>query len=136
MKIMLCTDGSNSSTKALTWAAQYAMNSKADLVLIHIVKELVPEGDELSWYSNENKKGRALLADAKKYVEKEFPGVTVTTRMESGEPAKSIVELSEKEKIDHIVLGSRGFGLFDRLLLGSVAQNVTVHAPCPVTIIR
>jgi nucleotide-binding universal stress UspA family protein len=136
MKIVLCADGSDSSTKALRWAAQYAMNSKYELMVLHVVKEIVPEGDDLSWYSEENKKARKLLEDAKTLVGKEFPGVSVITRLEEGEAAKTIVELAEKEKFDSIVLGSRGLGNFDRLLLGSVAQKVSVQAPCPVTIVR
>lgn len=69
-------------------------------------------------------------------IEEEFPDLRITVHLEGGNAAKAIVELAEREKVDGMVLGSRGLGEFKRLLLGSVAQKVMVYAPCPVTVVR
>ncbi len=43
---------------------------------------------------------------------------------------------AEDHGIDHIVVGHRGHGLFERWLIGSVARQVIAYAPCAVTVVR
>jgi nucleotide-binding universal stress UspA family protein len=54
----------------------------------------------------------------------------------SGDPANEILQAAAELKSDLIVTGSRGLGTLDRLVLGSVARNVLIHAPCSVLIVR
>jgi nucleotide-binding universal stress UspA family protein len=58
---------------------------------------------------------------------------SVTVKAVHGFPVEELI--SAGEDADLIVLGSRGAGGFNRLMLGSVAGQVVQHAPCPVTII-
>ena len=51
-------------------------------------------------------------------------------------PSVEICKFAESEKIDLIVMGSRGLSEIKELLIGSVSSEVLHHAPCPVTIIR
>lgn len=53
-----------------------------------------------------------------------------------GHPVEQLLYLAEKESIDHIVLGHRSKGLFERLLMGSVAKRVVDFAHCSVTVVR
>ncbi len=53
-----------------------------------------------------------------------------------GRPASAIVDLAREWKADLIVLGSRGHGTIESMLLGSVSREVVDHAPCPVLIAR
>jgi nucleotide-binding universal stress UspA family protein len=46
------------------------------------------------------------------------------------------VDLAERHRVDHIVVGHRGHTVFNRLLLGSVARRVIVHAGGAVTVVR
>jgi len=55
---------------------------------------------------------------------------------ESMSVAGTIVDYSENQNIDLIVVGSRGRSGFKRLLLGSVASTVVTYATCPVLIIK
>jgi nucleotide-binding universal stress UspA family protein len=60
----------------------------------------------------------------------------VTRRIEAGDAGAMIVWVAEHEASDVIVIGSHGHGLFKRLVLGSVSNHVTHHAPCPVLLVR
>jgi len=53
-----------------------------------------------------------------------------------GETYQRIVEYAEQEGIDLIVMGTHGRTGVSRLLMGSVAENVVRHAPCPVLLAR
>lgn len=53
-----------------------------------------------------------------------------------GHPAETIMLHAEDHGIDHIVVGHRGHGLFERWLIGSVARQVIAYAPCGVTVVR
>lgn len=48
----------------------------------------------------------------------------------------SLISYEESHEIDLIVMGSRGFGGFKKLLLGSVASSVSQHSKCPVLIVK
>ena len=63
-------------------------------------------------------------------------GVSASSRVEVGTPAEAIISLAEREKFDLIILGSRGYSQLRRLIVGSVADKVMEHAPCPVLIFR
>jgi len=54
----------------------------------------------------------------------------VDVRIEGGDPANRILESIVEEKIDCVVMGSRGLGRLKGLFLGSVSHKVTNHAPC------
>lgn len=60
----------------------------------------------------------------------------VERRVEAGDAGAMIVWVAEHEQTDVIVLGSHGHGVLKRLVLGSVSQHVTHHAPCPVLLVR
>lgn len=61
--------------------------------------------------------------------------VDVERRVEvSGDPRENLRELSSD--VDLLVVGSRGHGGIQGLVLGSVGQYLVTHAHCPVTIVR
>jgi nucleotide-binding universal stress UspA family protein len=49
---------------------------------------------------------------------------------------KEIVEYAEKNKMDLIVIGSRGLSGFKKMLLGSVASGVVTYSHCPVLVVK
>jgi nucleotide-binding universal stress UspA family protein len=49
---------------------------------------------------------------------------------------KEIVEYAENNKVDMIVIGSRGMAGFKKLLLGSVANGVVTYSHCPVLVVK
>jgi nucleotide-binding universal stress UspA family protein len=63
-------------------------------------------------------------------------GLSPTTHVRAGDPAREIIAVAEERGADLIVTGTRGLGGIDRLLLGSVARNVLTHAHCSVLVTR
>ena len=62
-------------------------------------------------------------------------GVTLETMEEVGDPAGVILAMCVEPGFDLVVLGRRGAGLVERLMMGSVSDRVAHEAPCPVLIV-
>jgi nucleotide-binding universal stress UspA family protein len=62
--------------------------------------------------------------------------VPVQVNVAVGTPAEEILRVAREEKVDLIVMGTHGRTGLRHLLLGSVAEEVTRHAPCPVFTVR
>jgi nucleotide-binding universal stress UspA family protein len=70
---------------------------------------------------------------AYKYLKEPTP---LEIKVGVGKPAEEILRLAREEGIDLIVMGTHGRTGLRHLLLGSVAEEVTRHAPCPVFAVR
>jgi nucleotide-binding universal stress UspA family protein len=62
--------------------------------------------------------------------------LAVTAKVLFGAPKDTILEESETFGADLIMVGSHGYGMIERVLLGSVSQSVALHAKCSVEIVR
>ena len=60
------------------------------------------------------------------------PAVKYEHRLISGAPADALVKMAEQEHVDLIVMGTHGRTGLSRALMGSVAEHVVRHSPCPV----
>jgi nucleotide-binding universal stress UspA family protein len=71
-------------------------------------------------------------------VAQELAGVDtqVETIVRGGTPADQIVRAADELEADLIVIGGRGKGAMEAIVLGSVAYRVLHHAPCPVLVTR
>eukprot|EP01018_Ginkgo_biloba_P029616 Gb_01438 [translate_table: standard] len=56
--------------------------------------------------------------------------------MEIGDPKESICQAIDKMQVDLLVLGSHGYGMVKRALLGSVCNYCVQHARCVVLVVR
>jgi len=63
-------------------------------------------------------------------------GLTVAGTMEEGEPDRRIVSYAKEKDVDLIVIGARGLGRIEGMLIGSVTDAVLKSAPCPVLVIH
>lgn len=63
-------------------------------------------------------------------------GLAAESEVRSGDPAEEIIATAHRRNADVIVLGSRGRGDVERVLLGSVAREVLLRAPCSVLVVR
>jgi len=62
--------------------------------------------------------------------------LTPTSHLLEGHPVEELLDLAGRIKADHIVVGHRSKGMFERLLMGSVAKRVVDFARCTVTVVR
>ena len=60
----------------------------------------------------------------------------IRTELIEGNPAEVIIEVAQTHNSNLIVMGSRGLGAWNRLLLGSVSSGVIHHAKCSVEVVR
>ena len=64
------------------------------------------------------------------------PPLEYAHRLLEVDPATEIVQVAESEQVDMIVMGTTGRTGISRLLLGSTAEQVLRHAPCPVLMVK
>jgi nucleotide-binding universal stress UspA family protein len=65
----------------------------------------------------------------------DLTGVEWEAVEEVGDPAATLVAYCERTNADVLVVGRRGAGLLERIVIGSVADRVAHHAPCPVLVV-
>lgn len=138
-RILVPTDGSGQAFKALNQAIHIAAVCDAELTLLMTVdlNENVSAFEQvsLSGYVPTELKMAAFqfLAELMHVIPRE---VRAIPRVEIGAPGEVIVDLAETEEYDMIIMGSRGFGTFRSLLMGSVSSYVLRHAHCPVVLVK
>ena len=135
-KILLGHDGSEASERALEFARLLARSVGAELHVLSVAQP--PEfGEEVET--------RAVIEHSTRHYEQVLRKVHAKLDGEPfkshyhvaiGHPAEQIVRYAEAKGIDHIVVGHRGHGMFERWLIGSVARQVIAYAPCGVTVCR
>jgi nucleotide-binding universal stress UspA family protein len=135
-RIVVGVDASEESRGALRWALRYAEVVGARLDVVHAWHV----ADEHAWLqslpppANPTDVARKALAAMVDDVMGTRRSVPVETAVREGHAARVLVEESRGAAL--LVVGSRGFGGFDGLLLGSVSAHCAAHAPCSVMIVR
>ena len=78
--------------------------------------------------------GNALLNAGTRRLKRR--GITVEKMLAHGHPADHMLTMTQKKKIDLLVVGSRGITGLRRFFLGSVSHKLAQHAPCSVLVVR
>jgi nucleotide-binding universal stress UspA family protein len=137
--IVVGIDSSNHSMTALEWAMREAAFHGEPLTVV-TVEVVVASG----WGGSQVYGADYELRDkAQKAAEEAVAAIktklgdaapaSVTVKALIGQPAEQMLEAAKDA--DHLILGRRGTGGFNRLTLGSVSSQVAHHADCPVTIV-
>jgi len=136
--VVVGVDGSANSIAALKWAAHYAKSTDGIVHAVYVwsypTSSVVtaPLGSAMAPADLME----AAAADALSgfIAEAELPpDVHVVHIVREGSSSKVLID--QAHDADILVVGARGHGGFAGLLLGSVANAVTNHAPCPVAVI-
>ncbi len=149
MKILVCTDGSEQSFKAIEKAVEIAQGCKtADIAVIHVYESKLAfpfwgEGysitaEDLERFKTmekqEKEKRKGLLTDAEEIFRQK--GFKVKTIFMEGHPSESIAQVAKEEGYDIVAIGSRGLGGLKKLLLGSVSNAVVQQVKTSVLVVK
>ena len=136
-RIVLATDGSDHARKALKYARELAVRNGATVIVVNSF-EPVPgylgepiKADIIARHVNVGRE----IADAAA-EELRDAGVDVETEVLAGPPAEAILRVTDARKADLIVMGTRGYGAFTSLLVGSVSHRVLAHTQVPVMVVK
>ncbi len=140
--ILVPCDFSPYAEHALTWAVRLATQSHAKIILLYAVPIFARISyTEVSILMDIPKIEAEMVAEGKTQLrtfmaQHSLGHVTVETRAMLGDPFAVICRAAEDERVDLIVMGSHGRTGLSHVLLGSVAERVVRHAPCPVLVAR
>jgi len=141
MRLLLATDGSTFADAATQAVIAEVKRDGADIRVIHVVdskKELLPEMTALDaevMNAPARRRSAEALVDATAQLLR-IGGFNTTTMVVWGDPRSQIIQAAKEWQADAIVLGSHGRTGLHELLMGSVSDAVSRHAPCSVEIVR
>lgn len=140
MKILVATDGSENSKRALLEAKKHAEGLGGSITVLTVINCMVIRpyaGIELPALPENTKLedvGKSFLDEAKEVIG-EFDG-ELNTKMRSGNPADEILKEAASGNYDLIILGSRGQGTFSRAVLGSISNKVLNNTKRNVLVVK
>ena len=140
-KILVPVDFSDYSKKALRYARPFAEQFGAEIILLHVVEPVVtpesyyfvPPGLEEANVRRADSVRKRLTDLRKDELGTEIRGDTV---VQLGKPFHEIVKVAQVEQVDLIILTTHGYTGLKHVMLGSNAERVVRHAPCPVLVVR
>jgi nucleotide-binding universal stress UspA family protein len=150
-KILVAYDGSTHSRNALDHAVKIAAHWKAEIKILSVVPRVtipifhneeigifpITSAYNISDYQEDIKDLYAKsLKEAEEYVKESFPDLKMNNKLLDGRPSSTIVEESEKDGVDLIVIGSRGLGGITGWVLGSTSRRVVESCTKPVLVIK
>ena len=134
-KILVPIDFSDHSQSVLKVAESMARSERAELILAHVVEPVQPIATTAPYPHVET-----AMVDANRdklhSISPSDPSTSFKHCLKQGSAGKGIVEIAEEERVDLIVMGTHGRRGLSRLLMGSVAEDVVRHAPCPVLTLK
>lgn len=138
-KILVPIDDSDHARKAIGYASDFALKYKATVYLIHVISPLprmIAEAEVLEKIEdNQRQFAKEILEEAVREVMKKGVGNFQSTML-YGDPAQRIIEFARTNGVDMIVMGSRGGGSVESLLLGSVSNRVCHMADCTCVTVK
>lgn len=149
-QILVATDASAASNRALEMAAQIAGQHDAELLIVHVIRDMqipfeIKEIPELEFNKFEafndareeimRKIAETVLRTAKETVQKAGAD-KVQTAIGTGDPATGILDFARRREVDMIVVGTRGLGKLKGTVLGSVSRKVVNNAETTCLVVR
>jgi len=138
-RILAPIDFSESSRKAAIYAAAFARQFSAEVLLLHVL-ETLPPPPPMMVLESEALDPR-FIKETEKHVgrwrDEMLSGVIARTIVRSATVAyKEILEVAREQNVDLIIAGTLGRTGLAHLFIGSTAERLVRHAPCPVLIVR
>ncbi len=140
-RILVAADGSAAAERALAFAAGLAATCNAELTILTVSEEAVSEDIEKFSRAENATVGEVLEAETKaalsraRSIAERLQVRQIKTQAETGDPATVILATARTLDADLIVVGKRGRGQLQGLLLGSVSQKLASLASSPLAIV-
>ena len=143
-RILVAFDGSEDSVKAARLACSLAKKYGSKVTVAHVYSFAsfayggatpMPVPDLQPLEEAAKTKGLAVL-NRGLAVAKECGADAEGELIEAPSIVQALVEYASKEKVDLIVVGTRGMTGFRKLIIGSVSSGLAGHAECPVLVVR
>lgn len=138
-RILVATDGSVHSRRAVLTAADLARALGASLTLLAVYQQ--PPGFEGE--PDYSRDLEAALCDAHALLEAETAAIQAdggppaeTEAIGGSQPGQTIVDATASGRYDLVVIGTRGLGRLQSTFLGSVSAHVAAHSPIPVLVVH
>lgn len=133
-KILVPTDFSQNALKALTYASEIAQKSGATIYLLNVIEPSINMATMQTDSSKEKvvKERSEHLILSVATASKVYPSVIVKPFVTGGSVIPGILDFSEKENIDLIVMGTKGAGGLRKFFMGSVAAGIVSKTKVPV----
>lgn len=141
-RILVTTDGSEIAIRGVEYAAYLAAKLQARVTLVHVV-DLASIPLSIASASEEARSkfrqemleaGRSIIRLSQKFLMD--ADIVANYEVLEGRAAEVICKYAADNKFDLIIVGNRGRGKISRAILGSVSDEVTRLAPCPVLVVR
>lgn len=142
MKILVPVDGSKHAEEALYTAIEMLKGKAGELFVLSVVPSFEAFDLELSAANRDSlrkefeAKGGRVVNRSCDIATGEGVKVHCKAEMSATSVPDAIIAFAESEKIDLIVIGSRGLSPASRFRMGSVASKVVRHAPCSVYVVK
>lgn len=141
MKILVAIDGSKDAAEGVRMGLDMARVQGAEVTLLAVIP-IYPDIDlEITARARDSLE-RKLGSQAEQSLSKaneSFQAKGISPRaviINAGDVADEIVKMAEDEKMDLIIIGSRGLGATGRFSLGGTAMKIISHAPCSVLVAK
>ena len=142
MKVLVPVEGSKYSMEGIKVASNYAKSNNAGIYIMTVTPYVADVDLELSAVERDRllesmkKRGEDVLEKAVNLLKSFGVSYIRTVLASSTSPAEEIVNFAGTEKIDLIVIGSKGIGATERFFLGSVTSKVVRYSPCCVYVVK
>ena len=144
-KILVAIDGSEASMDAANYAIEMARKDNANLIILHVVTSEMVYADISGEISSSSIRGISDVV--KQEAQRWFDKIKLKTDqlkidlktdvvVSKTNATHTIVDYADSEKVDLIVMGTRGKSGFKKLLVGSTASGVVTYASCPVMVVK
>jgi nucleotide-binding universal stress UspA family protein len=138
-KTILCpTDFSEASYRALEYAVRFARVADGTLLLAHIVhvptEDLMHPGVLVPSFDDVKARAQKLLEEVRAQRLGGYGKCELL--LDVGDPYEQLMEMANQRHADLIVVCTHGRTGLQHLVIGSVAEKIIRHAPCPVFVVR
>jgi nucleotide-binding universal stress UspA family protein len=135
-RILVAVDLSRQSRRVLELAAVFAQADEAEIRALYVQDRLTPMLLEAALFDEQEQRHRAREQFELILSEVSLPSELMVSReIREGHAGHEVLHEAQQWKADLIVLGTHGFGFFNRMLLGSTSTYVLRHGDCATLVV-